>query len=98
MRRNRRRLARFSEFLANDQVTTAQYLLEGPGAAPVAGEPQAAILVPNCDPDRVARPGLTIVRHSDLKRRVAIDRDRRQRVGDVLDARLPVECRLRWAG
>src|SRR5215218_5275206 len=79
--------------LPDDHVPAAEDLLDGLRAHPVAREPEATILAPHSYADCVVLTRLAPIGHRDLQRCIAIDRDRRTRVRDVLDARLAVERR-----
>ena len=76
------------------QVSTSKQLLDRASAAPVARKPEAARLVPDGDGDLVAAARFARVGHRDLQGGIAIDGERNQGVGDVLDTRLAVECSL----
>src|SRR5690349_14346056 len=78
--------------LANLDVAAAQALLDRLRPVPLAGEPEGAALTPHGDAGHVGATRLALVRHCELDRCVSLDRGGRERVGDVLDARLSAEC------
>src|SRR5438034_7671598 len=78
---------------ADDQIPTAERLLGRSGSSPVAREPNTTRFVVERDGTTVGFPWLATVGHHDLECCVAVDGDRRQRIGDVLNVGLAVKHR-----
>src|SRR5207253_9986208 len=77
----------------NGEVASTEELLGGLRPSPIAREPHPARLVPDRDANRVTRSGAATVVHRHLQGCVAVDRDWVQRIRDVLNAGLAIECR-----
>ncbi len=56
------------------QIAPVEYLLKCLRARPL-GREQECVAIPECDPDRVVRTGLALVRHRHLQGKVAAERD-----------------------